>query len=89
MTHNDDTHYQQQQQNNTERRICGDCIHIDRCECDNADLQPCRFYISDFNIIYNFDKENKEYHWNEMSYYRYTENILSWNYCEYSDDQDM
>jgi len=85
MTHNDDTHYQQQQ-NNTERRICQDCVHIDRCECDSADMQPCRFYISDFDISYDFDKDNREYHWNEMSYYRYTENILDCQYNEYSDD---
>ena len=88
MTHNDDTHYQQQQ-NNTERRMCGDCVHFDRCECDSNDLQPCRFYISDFSITYDYDKDNREYHWQEMSYHRYTENILSWNYCEYSDDHDM
>ena len=75
--------------NNTERRICGDCIYFDRCECDGTDMRPCRFYIGDFNISYNFDKDNREYHWQEMSYYRYTEGILSWNYCEYSDDQDI
>jgi len=78
--------YYNEQQNNTERRICGDCIHIDRCECDSANIQPCRFYISDFNVAYNFDKDNREYHWNEMSYYRYTENILDCQYNEYSDD---
>ena len=74
-----------EQQNNTERRICGDCLHFDKCECDSADMQPCRFYIGDFDISYIFDKENKEYHWNEMSYYRYTENVLDCRYNEYSD----
>ena len=88
MTHNDDTHYQQQQ-NNTERRMCGDCLHFDRCECDSNDLKPCRFYISDFSISYDFDKDNREYHWNEMSYYRYTENILDCRYNEYSDSDEI
>ena len=77
--------YYNEQQNNTERRICQDCLHFDRCECDSSNLTPCRFYISNFDIVYNFDKENSEYHWNEMSYYRYTENILD---CIYDDGND-
>ena len=71
--------------NNTERRICQECIHIDRCECDSANLIPCRFYIGGFDISYNFDKENKEYRWQEMSYYRYTDGILD---CRY-DEEDI
>lgn len=64
----------------TEYRSCQDCIYSDMCECDIADLQVCRNYIS-----YDYDID-KEYYWKEMSYNRYTENILKWQYDEYCDD---
>lgn len=28
---------------------------------------------------------NKDFYWNEMSYYKYTENSLTWNYSVYAD----
>jgi hypothetical protein len=62
---------------------CSDCIFSQLCE-EESNISLCKHYTdNDFYIDIDVSKYD-EYHWNELSYHRYNEGLLDWNYDEYS-----
>ena len=60
-----------------------DCIFKDNCEDGFTDYNDCPYFIDE--DIYKID--DAECCWKEMSYRRYNDNILDWNYNFYSDGE--
>lgn len=65
-------------------QICQDCLHQEKCELDTTNMlhgSPCWQYTN------NDCLKELESEWKEMSYYKYTDNILTWQYDEYADGE--
>jgi len=55
--------------------ICQECVFGDNCEDGFTDYSACPYFI------------DGDIYWEEMSYRKYSDGSLSWNYCFYSDGE--
>jgi hypothetical protein len=64
--------------------ICQEsCIFGDNCEDGFTDYSDCPYFIEEDT----YKDDNAEVYWEEMSYRKYLDGSLSWNYCFYSDGE--
>lgn len=62
-------------------KMCDDCVYEELCEEDS--IMACE-KCQEFDLIID---DISWRHWNEMSYRRYTEGLLDFNWDEYADGE--
>jgi hypothetical protein len=65
--------------------ICqgGQCVFRDNCEDWITDYNECPYFIEEDT----YKNDSAEVFWEEMSYRKYLDGSLNWNYCFYSDGE--